>query len=1158
MSDELKIELQVETDASKAKSQLNDLINEYKKKKPINLDVKINDSNLDGFRKSIKTITDDLSGLANIKFDNLNKVESSLKKIANLINNVQNSNKNTSTTTKSTQGTFVEAFGFVDDIDFERLSRNHSEALKQVKNLQQSAAYLKDGFKAYSDKVKEAHKAFDVDNSELLSKIDELENMYDSRTFKKLITARKQLNEVFKEYNSLGVKLGKDEHPFEAYNGDTWVNSNDKYIDQIGMSVDRYRQQVARAKQLTQEKNALLKKIKGYLYTNARDRVTEDEKIIYDLLSVNYDKIPDVNLSDANQIRDRLTKILQDDFFKLDLSNLDLQFEEDFEKAYNKVFEVLEEVQKEYNSKFKDIDGFKELDIFDVDSLSKQNEKLEKEVENTTNVLKTLSQIESGSLEKLGLDDNSFNIMKTLSNSADELEGKLVSLKEKFSNAFEISADSAKALERVREALLEINKLTDDQKQVFFDFGLDVENIKKTKDELEGLNKSAKELNDIDTSGLVESYSKITNRYGDILRETEKIRNSALKTVTLDYRYEENESGDLEKVLNTAKFTDEVGKRVKELVKEYKDASQSLAKVQKEYYQVLADDKSSENTINHLTKNVNKMQDELLRIRKNLKDELSGYDDVIDSVFEDFEKIDKIRHNQMTSDSLKIIDKAELSEANRLLKETEKLIDQISKNSIQLQKDKNAGYSTAVEGLEARIQQQAKQVSDNITSLKNISSAKAAVDQINSYRLDKAQKTQIEIARINDKANKNTGVKTVDEQDKFLKQYKDTLTQIKAITKSLAKESNGAMSAEKVLKLDKAYKELDEIKKKLNDVKKEAAEGLYNKAMSELDLSLANSFSKTVKELDKVEEKITKLGKSDYVDTNRIKVAESVIANLRNTLSKGLDNLDAGDLSKVLNTIEEIKTASKSIELNIKIAKDAEKIDNFIKSVTDRLELLGDVDISHINKQFKDLEAGSDRLPVVMKNITDDVTNLEKKMKKAGDSAGGLGKSFKNFFDDIGDALRTFTLGEIIGDVITDALQQTWDVIKEMDSAMANLKKVADTSDINSSEKLDNIRSQAIDVAKDVGMASTDVINAIADTLQAGVGGMEESIQVARSAMILANVGDMTQEAASSALNTIINGYKLDPLKQIDVQVGGLTQKTTELANAMDLLNYAG
>ena len=69
---------------------------------------------------------------------------------------------------------------------------------------------------------------------------------------------------------------------------------------------------------------------------------------------------------------------------------------------------------------------------------------------------------------------------------------------------------------------------------------------------------------------------------------------------------------------------------------------------------------------------------------------------------------------------------------------------------------------------------------------------------------------------------------------------------------------------------------------------------------------------------------------------------------------------------------------------------------------------------------------------------------------------------------------------------------------------------------------------------------------------------MEESIQVARSAMILANVGDMTQDAASESLNTIINSFNIKPLNEIDVQVGSLTQKTTELANAMDLLNYAG
>ena len=103
------------------------------------------------------------------------------------------------------------------------------------------------------------------------------------------------------------------------------------------------------------------------------------------------------------------------------------------------------------------------------------------------------------------------------------------------------------------------------------------------------------------------------------------------------------------------------------------------------------------------------------------------------------------------------------------LKETKSLIDQISKNSIQLQKDINAGYDDTVEGLEARIKQQERMVTNNLTELQKISNSKAAIDQVFAYQIDKAQKTEIEIARIKDKAKKTTGVKTVDEQDLYLK-----------------------------------------------------------------------------------------------------------------------------------------------------------------------------------------------------------------------------------------------------------------------------------------------------------------------------------------------------------------------------------------------------
>ena len=129
------------------------------------------------------------------------------------------------------------------------------------------------------------------------------------------------------------------------------------------------------------------------------------------------------------------------------------------------------------------------------------------------------------------------------------------------------------------------------------------------------------------------------------------------------------------------------------------------------------------------------------------------------------------------------------------------------------------------------------------------------------------------------------------------------------------------------------------------------------------------------------------------------------------------------------------------------------------------------------------------------------------------------------------------------------------DVILELDSSMTDLKKVAEPTDIDSTSELDRIREKAIQTAKDVGMSASQVQESIASSLQAGIGGMQESIAAARQSMILANVGDMDVEGASSAVNTIINGFRIEPLKEMQVQVGNTTKKTTELTAAMDMLN---
>lgn len=1159
MSDELKIELQVETDDSRARSQLDNLIDEFNSKKPINLKINLGDKNLEAFQTSIKGMTSDLDTLSKLNFSNLKTIETSLKNITKIVGEYKgltSDNKN-NIFKSSTGGTGLDG---LDSININRLSSDHNEALAQIETLKADAKRLREGFTEYGKHLKGAYEVLQAEIDAYNYDINSLENEFDTTAYKKLFKYTKEFNEVVREYNSLGVDVVEKEafrnydvHA-EKYHTSKWR----AYEDLIGQDADKYQEAVERARVLNDKKRDLTKKLKNFM-----EQATEEEKQAIEYMNFLYENMPSIpDTEEADNIKNGLLDVFKNDTFLFEFKNLNMDIEEDFKKACDIYFKSIGEIQEEYSRRFKNEDGFKGSKIFDVDDLKEQNEKLDKEIDSTINITERLKKLGTGALDTLGINADSLNAFEIVAKSAQELETKLTSLKEKLANTFEISDGSLKSLDKIKEALIEINKLTDEQKQTFFDLGLDTENIKKSKEEVKELEETTERINDISFSGLMESYSRLESATGKVLSETEKLRTSAMSTVTLSYRYEEDqETGELTKELSTARYVEEISKRTKQLVKEYSNASKDLAKAQREYYQALTDGKSSENTIDKLTKDVNEMEANLKKIRSNI-DGLDGYSEVLDELYKEFNKIDELRHSQMENDSLKVIDKADLVEANTLLKQSKTIIDQMSKSSIDLQKAINAGYETTVEGLEARIESKQHQLTSNLTKLIHIPNSKAAVDQIFAYQLDKAQQTEIEIAKIKDKANKNTGTKIVDEQDQYLKKYKETLVQIKAITKSLAKENTDSMSTEKVLQLDKAYKQLKEIQAKLNDVKKEAAEGFYDKAMSELDLSLANSFSKTVRELDKVEEKITKLGRSDYADSNLVGSAERIIKGLRETLDKGLGSINAEGISKVLVEIEQLKKAAKDIDLDIKLSKDSEKIEAFTKGITEQLEVLQstakNVDVSHITKQLRELTAGSDKNSVVMKSITDDVKNLERRLKSAGDVASATGINFRGFFDDLGSSLSTFTLGEVLGDIITDALYQTVDVIKEMDAAMSNLKKVADISDINTSDKLDSIRGQAIDIAKEVGMASSDVINAIADTLQAGIGSMEESIQVARSAMILANVGDMTQEAASKSLNTIINGYNLKPLKEIDVQVGGLTQRTTELANAMDLLNYAG
>ena len=50
---------------------------------------------------------------------------------------------------------------------------------------------------------------------------------------------------------------------------------------------------------------------------------------------------------------------------------------------------------------------------------------------------------------------------------------------------------------------------------------------------------------------------------------------------------------------------------------------------------------------------------------------------------------------------------------------------------------------------------------------------------------------------------------------------------------------------------------------------------------------------------------------------------------------------------------------------------------------------------------------------------------------------------------------------------------------------------------------------------------------------------MQESIEVAKSASILANVGEIASDVSAKSMASIINAWGINPLKEVQVEMNG-------------------
>lgn len=310
-----------------------------------------------------------------------------------------------------------------DDVDIERLSSEHDKALEQITELQRNAELLKEGFKAYQDGMKNAFKKFETENSHLLNYIRGLEKEFDTPVFKKLVKYKKELNNIIEEYNTLGVELTEVEKTRnETYDGKLFTVQYKQYLDTLGLDANKFEVAVERAKEIVARKRQLLKNLEKNL-----SKATEEEQDVFKELSNAYAKLPKVNTSRTDSLREALVSIFEDDVFKLDFGKLDLRFEADLRSAYDEFFNVLREIQDEYNNKFKNIDGFKEIDIYKNISDSIKSDKLGRlkgEIDNLKGELANVVEIpesKTNTLEdNLGKIADELNVTRKTSQEAGE------------------------------------------------------------------------------------------------------------------------------------------------------------------------------------------------------------------------------------------------------------------------------------------------------------------------------------------------------------------------------------------------------------------------------------------------------------------------------------------------------------------------------------------------------------------------------------------------------------------------------------------------------------------------------------------------------------------------------------------------------------------
>lgn len=401
-----------------------------------------------------------------------------------------------------------------------------------------------------------------------------------------------------------------------------------------------------------------------------------------------------------------------------------------------------------------------------------------------------------------------------------------------------------------------------------------------------------------------------------------------------------------------------------------------------------------------------------------------------------------------------------------------------------------------------------------------------------------------------------------------LAQFKQLTNQYNSLQRQLSKETNVKSVGVLKKQLTEVGTAITNVRGKLNPLEKELAKTFSTTSTQKLEAGLSKTFSSLESKASKLSAEIKSAFNNPNMDSGMLNSLQTRMTGLQNLfknfdmskLSGGSLNKLATEIDNISNKLKQVNTSANQVKLENKFQVDCSKAISQLEKLKSVYEKLGKntSGIDKLANETKQLQnsIGNVNLGKLQTGLSG-VNKQIASMKSSTSTLKGVGNSVKSTFGQIASSFTMLAPGYMIGSGLVSGISSLKSEILELDKSMTNLKKVADTSQINTEAKIQGITNSAIELAKSTGSSVSSVVESMAEAMKLGAKGIDGAEQVAKYAQVFSNIGDIDVSSATQGIAQIMNAFKVDPLKKMSVAVNGVKKETTELSNAMDILNFA-